>query len=200
MIPNNSSDYTGDVAVLGSLTGPWAQPALCLSDYPENQAPVPVGPENAHQNLSLLVEEGFKQVRGRLSEGRFLVFEAENLAVTNLGGKVDVSPATAGHEDIRQRWILHAVGDPLTTETFYIQSALDKTYIARVPAQGSLTSDVMHAQAFTISYKADGATYSLSRSDKGNSFISFGKSHVSRIAWEGPRAEMFKIFSVSYHQ
>lgn len=197
MKPDTPSDYTGELALLGSLTGPYAEPALCLSDYPKNQAPVPVGPENANQDLSLLVEEGFKQLRGRLTEGRFVVFEAEKLALTNVGRRVSVSRATAGHEDIHQRWILHAIGDPLTTETFYIQSAVDKTYIA---ALGSLTSDVKYAQAFTISYTPQGSTYRLSLSNKGHSFVNFLPGHASPLAWEGAESGMFKIFSVSYHQ
>jgi phospholipase C len=175
---------------------------MCLSEYSDPQAPVPWGPENAHQNLSLLVEEGFKQVRGQLSEGRFLVFESLKLALTNVDGKfVDVSPATAAHENIRQRWILHSVSDPLTTDTFYIQSALDKTYITSL---GSLTSDMKDAQAYTISYTPNGATYSLSRSEtgkgkKGKSFLSFGHGHGLSLAWEGAEAGKYKIFSVSYH-
>ncbi|KAJ5612182.1 non-hemolytic phospholipase C precursor [Penicillium lagena] len=200
--PNNPSDYTGEIALLGSLTGPWAQPAMCLSEYSDPQAPVPWGPENSHQDLSLLVEEGFKQVRGQLSEGRFLVFESLKLALTNVDGKfVGVSPATAAHENIRQRWILHSVNDPLSMDTFYIQSALDMTYITSL---GSLTSDMKDAQAYTISYTPNGATYSLSRSEtgkseKGKSFLSFGHGHGLSIAWEGAEAGKFKIFSVSYH-
>jgi phospholipase C len=199
MLPNSPSDYSGNISTLGSNTGPWAQPGICLSEYSDPQAPVPWGPENANQNLTLLVEEGFKPVRGRLSEGRYLTFEAANLALTNVDGKtVGVSAATANHEDIRQRWIVNAVGDLATTSTFTIQSALDKTYISGFPL-GFLTSDVTKAQAFTFSYTPNGATYSVSLRERANSFVSLLENIESAIAWDNKEAGQFKIYSVSYH-
>ncbi|KAH8809442.1 putative non-hemolytic phospholipase C precursor [Xylogone sp. PMI_703] len=205
MLPNTSDVYSGDIADLGSLSGPWAQPALCLSEFSEHSVPIPFGPENANQDLSKLVEEGFKNVRGRLSEGRFVVFESDHLALTNVNRKlVDALPATAAHDNIHQRWVLHLVGDALTSDTFYIQSAADNTYIASSPL-GSLTSDIKRAQAFTISYTPNGAVYTLSPSNhKGGKnsqkFVSFkGNGRHSSITWDSGREGKFKIFSVNYH-
>jgi phospholipase C len=169
-----------------------------LAEYPDNQAPVPYGPENAHQDLSLLVEEGFRPVRGLLTEGRFLTFEDLGLALTNLNGKtVGVSLATASHSGIRQRWILHATGSP---NTFYIQSAVDKTYIST--KLGSLTPNVKDAQTLTISYTPDGATYSFSIGEKGSSFVSLSSgqssSAASRVSWGIGDIGQFKVYSVSY--
>lgn len=193
--PNAPSDYSGNVTVLGSNTGPWAEPGLCLSEYADPQAPVPWGVENAYQNLTLLVEEGFKPVRGRLSEGRYLTFEAADMALTNVDGEtVGLSAATANHEDIHQRWILHAIGDLATTNTFTIQSAVDKTYISGFPL-GGLTYDVAKAQAFAFSYTPNGATYSVSLRERANSFVSL----VEDIAWDHKIAGEFKIYSVSYY-
>lgn len=197
-LPIQPSDFSGNISTLGSNTGPWAQPSLCLSEYPANQPAVPFGSANANQNMSLLVEEGFKQVRGLLSEGRYLVFETSDRALTNVDGKiVDLSPATAAHEDIRQRWIIHAADDAAIPTSFYIQSALDKTYIAAHPS-GRLTSNVKDAQAFTFKYTANGATYTMQPSDKGNSWLNLLED-LSSLIWEAADAAKFKVFSVAYH-
>ncbi|KAJ5218926.1 non-hemolytic phospholipase C precursor [Penicillium cinerascens] len=198
MLPNEPSDYSGDIAELGSLTGPWAQPSLCLSEYPDNQPAVPFGSANANQNMSLLVEEGFKQVRGQLSEGRYLVFEISGFALTNVRGKiVDLSPATAAHEDIRQRWVIHAADDAPIPTSFYIQSALDKTYLGADPL-GSLVKNVKDAQAFTFEYQPNGATYTVQLSGQSNRWVSFLEVNSS-LAWKDAGAGNFKIFSVAYH-
>jgi phospholipase C len=207
MLPNTSDVFSGDIAHLGSLSGPWAQPALCLSEHSDHSVPIPFGPENANQDLSIVVEEGFKNVRGRLSEGRFVVFESDRLALTNINRKlVGVSSATATHNNINQRWILHLVGDTLTSDTFYIQSAVDKSYISSVPL-GSLTPDIKHAQAFTISYMPNGATYTLSPNTNSEphglnpeKFVSFkGNGRDASISWDTGKEGNFKVYSVNYH-
>lgn len=191
MKPNSSSDYSGDFSI-GSLTGPWVGPADCLSDYSETVPPVPYGPANANQDLSLLVEEGFKRVRGQLSEGHFLTFEIIGLALTNLDGLfVTVSPATSTHQNINQRWIVHYSGDALTTTNFLIQSAADNKYIS---ALGLLTSSAAEAQAFTFKYNAAGATYSITpASERGFSLLSLLSDLLGAALGE------FSIYSVSYH-
>jgi phospholipase C len=193
-LPFNPDQLTGNVSTLGSDTGNYVEPSLCLSEYSNIQPPLPYGPANANQNLSLVVEEGFKQLRGKLSEGRFLTFEVADLALTNLEGMVaDITPASANHESISQRWIIHSTGAP---DTFYIQSALDKTYISSFPALGSLNADVNAAQAFTVSYTPNGATYSLTPTGNTGKFIGVMSSSVD---WAATEAGQFNVFSVSYY-
>ena len=155
---------------------------------------------NAGQDLGQLVEDGFKRVRGLLTEGRFLTFETMGGALTNMGGcSVGLSPATKSHDDIRHRWIVHATGG---INQFLLQSAKDKKYLAGPPHIGSLTRDVQKAQPITISYNPQGSTYSLSIGQKLNSFVSV-KSQTSMfttrspLAWDGGLG-WFEIFSVSY--
>ena len=62
---------------------------------------------------------------------------------------------------------------PGAGNTFYIQSAVDKQYIASQPAVGRLTSRVEDAQAFHINYSPNGARYSLSLAQDGNSYVTF---------------------------
>ncbi|PNY26830.1 Non-hemolytic phospholipase C [Tolypocladium capitatum] len=200
-LPNEPSRYTGNLT-LGSLTGPWVGPARCLSDYKAPNPPIPYGRANANQILSQLVEEGFKPVRGQLTEGRYLTFEIFGNALTNIDGCfVGISRSTERHEDIRQRWVIHAAGG--SSNDFFIQSAQDEKYIASLPSIGSLTSDIKGAQAFTISYNVQGSTYSLRLAQTSNSFVSVDSqtnmySSQSPVRWEGALG-LFNIFSVSYH-
>jgi phospholipase C len=169
---------------------------------------VPYGPANANQNLALLVEEGFKQVRGSLTEGRYLTFEMLGMALTNVGGGfVSVSFATPQHDNIHQRWILHAQGSENTnTNTFTIQSAVDQQYISK-SLLGRLVSKPADAQPFTIVYNPNGATYSLQLGSGGSGrHVSLQQSGggskrngPGSIQWGDATLGSFEIFSVSYH-
>ena len=198
-LPDDPSRYTGNLT-LGSLTGPWVGPARCLSDHTTPNPPIPYGADNANQNLSQLVESGYKRVRGLLTEGRYLTFETMGGALTNMGGcSVGLSPATESHDNIRQRWIIHATGD---LNEFFLQSAKDKKYLAGLPHIGILTKDVQKAQPIIISYNAQGSNYTLSLGQRSNTFVSV-KSQTSMfttrspLAWDGDLG-WFEIFSVSY--
>lgn len=156
--------------------------------------------------MSLLVEEGYKSVRGKLTEGRYLTFETLGLALSNVQGYfTGVSLATDRHEKLHQRWILHSVGGPNYGSDFYIQSALDGQYIAQYPIIGSLTGDKDKAQAFTITYHADTVSYRISPAEIQGKYVSItpkmtkNPRNNDQITWTGNGFGDFKIFSVSYH-
>lgn len=155
-----------------------------------------------------LVEDGFKSVRGRLTEGRYLTFETSGLALANPNGSVvAMSAATKDHEVIEQRWIIHAVRN--VADTFLLQSAIDKAYIGRWPTIGSLVQDATKAQPFVITYHANSTSYSLQPSKPKHSH-SHSKKYISSrlqsrthtngsspVEW-GASGGQLKIFSVSY--
>lgn len=192
---------------LGSLTGPWVGPARCLSDFNATKPPVPYGPDNANQDLSKTVEEGFKRVRGKINEGRYLTLEFGPVALSNFhGAMASVSPATKRHDDINQRWILHHADGDAYGNTFYLQSAADKKYISKWP-MGTLTADVKKAQAFAFDYHASGASYSFRLAHTNDKFVSPTKAKgeragasASTLSWNGPQCAGISIFSVSYHK
>ncbi|KAG5927950.1 hypothetical protein E4U42_001487, partial [Claviceps africana] len=79
--PRNDTNWSGDLD-LGSLTGPWVGPARCKDGFAHgNYPPVPYGRPNAEQNMSALVEDGFKQIRGAITEGRFVTMESNGLGL-----------------------------------------------------------------------------------------------------------------------
>lgn len=205
-LPDDGSHWSGNLS-LGSLTGPWVGAAKCLQDHKSNKPPVPYGVKNANQNMSQLVEAGFKQVRGELTEGRHLTFEMFGLALSNIKGELTgISPATKAHDDPKQRWIIHTVGGPGAGNQFYIQSALDKKYIAGFRFMGQLTSNIKKAQAFTITYNPKGSKYSLTIASKPDTYVklspnakrrSDGLSVSASINWEAGFGG-FSVYSVSY--
>ncbi|KAG5977891.1 hypothetical protein E4U55_006456 [Claviceps digitariae] len=207
VLPNDTPPHWSGNLTLGSLTGPWIGPAKCLQDHKTNKPPVPYGAANTNQNMSLLVEEGFKRARGQLTEGRYLTFEMYGYGLTNVHGKkTGISPAGKRHDDLRQRWIIHTVDGPGSgNNKFYLQSALDKQYISTALSSGGLTSEIGKAQAFVITYNFETAEYSVAVAGKPNStcvkFNAGGRRRVDDMApidWQADSGG-FKIYSVSYH-
>ncbi|KJZ74707.1 hypothetical protein HIM_05824 [Hirsutella minnesotensis 3608] len=206
-LPNERDTYSGNLN-LGSLTGPWVGPARCLQNNRVPVPPIPWGPNNANQRLDQIVEQGFKKVRGTLTEGRYLTFEMNGRALSNNDGRfVDMSTAAYDHNDIRQRWIIYEVGDD--KNQFFIQSALDKKFISGPPNIGSLTTNERRAQTFLIDYDPRTTMYSISRKQPytTNRFVSLKNQRPitqNRFAvnWNGNAAvsDLFEVFSVSYHQ
>ncbi|KAG5983223.1 hypothetical protein E4U55_000513 [Claviceps digitariae] len=207
--PRNDTNWSGDLS-LGSLTGPWVGPARCKDGFAHGNYPaVPYGRQNAEQDMDALVENGFKPIRGAITEGRYVTIESNGLGLASRRHSgVVATEATKSHERLEQRWILHAAvqGDRFGN-TFYLQAAADKSYIS---ANGSLAADVGQAQAFVIEYQANGATFTLRRSDTPGSYVSFGtgagpgprranwQRHGHRIVWDDDEPGLFKIYGVNY--
>ncbi|KAG6007366.1 hypothetical protein E4U21_006070 [Claviceps maximensis] len=209
-LPNDRSQWSGNLS-LGSLTGPWIGPANCLQDHRTNKPPVPYGAHNVNQNMSLLVEEGFKPARGQLTEGRYLTFEMYDCGLTNVDGKrISISFAGQRHDNPRQRWVIHTADGTGSGNKFYIQSAVDKQYISTSLSTGGLTSDAGEAQVFVITYHRETTEYSVAIADRPNTYVKFnpesghGRKHrrgaadTTRIDWQAASGG-FKIYSVSYH-
>ncbi|KAJ4156123.1 hypothetical protein LMH87_001336 [Akanthomyces muscarius] len=191
-----SKAWSGNLS-LGSLDGPWVGPARCLQEHAiGNRPPIPYGEENAKQDMSSLVEDGFKTMRGQLTEGRYVVFEADGFALTNLGGIVGISSGNRKHDKIEQRWILHSLAD--YGNQFYLQSAKDKEYIR---AGGTLTSDKNKAQTLTIDYHADTAGYTLKAGGGKRAVTVETRTHRTRtkgeVNWSGGGTK-FTAYAVSY--
>ncbi|KAE8442943.1 hypothetical protein EG329_002547 [Mollisiaceae sp. DMI_Dod_QoI] len=101
---------------------------FCSTQYPDNLTSIPY---NQVRSDALTVEQGFKQVRGNLTEGRYLVFERNGFALSNTGqGFISITPATPKHETPMQEWVLQQYEAFGTSFKFY--SVTDKRYIDTV--------------------------------------------------------------------
>jgi phospholipase C len=197
--------WSGDLS-LGSLTGPWVGPSKCLNGFEHGNYPtIPYGEANLQQDMDSLVEDGFKQLRGSITEGRYITIETDGLGLTRTKkGNVIAAEILKKHQDIQQRWILHTSDNNRFGNSFYLQSAaMDKPYIS---TNGSLTTDPSDAQPFLFDYTALGATFTLQLDNAGEGeYVSFAKKEkpndkcrgVGSIDWKG-EASKFQIFGVNY--
>jgi phospholipase C len=184
--------------------------AMCQARHKTAHPPIPYGHKNAKADPAKLVEEGFKQVRGSLTEGRYLTFELDGYALTNEAaehGNVTVANSTSMHEGIHQRWILHLAGEQ-GGSIFNIQSALDSSYISTNQALVESRDD---AQVYDITDLGNGQGYSLEikrpthpsdddQNELRKELVDLQMLGVRNGALEtGNSIRGWKIFSVTYH-
>lgn len=200
-------NWSGNLT-LGSLTGPWVGPAKCSGGFSHGNYPaVPYGQENANENMDNLVEEGYKEVRGAITEGRYVTIESDGLGLGRAKSGQVIGIATADkHEDKAQRWILTSSDGNRFGNSFHIQSAVDKSFVG---SNGRLTKDQSGAQAFIFEYQAAGSTYTLRQAGAGNDqYVSIKKRASKKrgnlkcrdtgtVNWQGQKTS-FKVYGVNY--
>jgi phospholipase C len=160
----------------------------CEGLYPTTRPTVPY--TNQTSNVASLSEQGFKEMRGALTEGRYVVLEMNGYALTNTGGNAtdfSASPTTSDHSDLSQRWVFHA--QEVGGDTFTAASAVDGKYISSdIP--GSNESDGL--EVFTVSFQASSG-YAL-RQENGTYVAIDGSGAVGSV----DAISYFKAFSVTY--
>ncbi|KAF2725554.1 non-hemolytic phospholipase C precursor [Polychaeton citri CBS 116435] len=170
-----------------SKDGEWNGYAVCESQYAQRRPPVPYGQQSTA--IDLASEQGYKQVRGQLTEGRFLTLEMNGYALTNAHRRVLSTRATAGHEQKSQRWVLHQQA----SGAFSLSSAVDGKYLT---SDRRLSSDEPNSKThFTIHDLGDGEGYSL-RATNGRYLTVSPYAGIST----SPRPKGFQIFSVTYRK
>ncbi|KAJ5212782.1 uncharacterized protein N7498_004428 [Penicillium cinerascens] len=161
--------------------GKYTGTSNCEAKYPTQRPTVPYGNQSNKTN-ALWFEEGYKEVIGYLTEGRYLTFESSGVALANSGNasKLSTTAAVADHSDLHQRWVVHYTADE-ESQIFQISSALDGKFIG---AKGSLVTGSRKAANITITFLGNGKGYSLQYGD--GTAVGALKSGC-------------KIWSVSYH-
>lgn len=170
-------------------TGAYDGAAYCESLYAVQRPDVPYTAQIAVDDVPSLSEEGFKSMRGALTEGRYIVLELNGYALTNEANKsiVTGTASTSSHSSLSQRWIVHSLVNG--GETFTINSAVDGRYIA---TGAQLVGDSTSAETYTVSFNA-GAGYALRQTD-GN-YVAVGKNGTVQST---AHASYFQAFSVTY--
>lgn len=145
---------------------------------------------------SLYFEDGFKQVIGSLTEGRYLTFESNGYALTNPGstkGKgtdaLTATKTTSKHDSKNQRWVIHS-----SNGTFQISSALDGQFIGKKGTLVAASQQAKSAANFEITFEA-GKGYSVQYS--GGKYLTI-KSN-GKVDAEANSGVEYDVYSVSYH-
>ncbi|KIJ38386.1 hypothetical protein M422DRAFT_781472 [Sphaerobolus stellatus SS14] len=174
---------------LTNAKGQFTGSATCQANFSNPQPPIPYG--NQTRQNSLDIEDGFKSVRGALTEGRYLVFESNGLALSFslvLNG-LGFANATAQHDIDTQRFILHATMPPPAT-TFNLQ-------FAGSPSRGFVDNNILettsasNAAIFNITDLGNGQGYTINQTSGGSLSVLLGE--ISNMT----QTPTFNVFSVT---
>ena len=163
----------------------------CESLYAVIQPPVPYGNQSAC--VSCLSENGFKPVRGALTEGRFLTFESNGYALTNPGHNSSyftTTKTTADHSSMSQRWVAHQLAPG--NDVFTISSAVDGLYVGNLT---TLRNDSGIAEPYSIQFLGDGKGYAMK--NQNGSYLTFESKGVEGIVSFTSTVSSFFLFSVT---
>ncbi|GJJ06186.1 hypothetical protein Clacol_000375 [Clathrus columnatus] len=178
---------------LGSQ-GQFLGDAECQSKFPNPQPPIPFGQQTRENSLN--IETGFKNVRGALTEGRFLVFESGNSALTldTKNEELTVGAAVPTHDTPLNRFVLHATANPPAT-TFNIQffETIDgKTNF--ISSKLEATTSIQDAAVFNITDLGNSKGYTI-QEVSGGGFVSISGNGKSLSV--GKEATAFTVISVT---
>ena len=182
-------------------SGNWDGSSYCESLYKVQQPPVPYGKQDT--NMSSLSEKGFKPVRGALTEGRYLSFEASGYALQNGGGSssnsksalsnssasLTTGKAVSEHDQRSQLFVVHQLQDGGTQ--FQISSASDGSYLT---SGLTFVNGTSSAAALTIKYLGGGLGYSVQTSN--GTYLGIASSGTLSTTGSTPSTG-FSVFSVT---
>jgi phospholipase C len=128
--------------------------------YAVTRPEVPYTSQVAPGDVGSFSEQGFKEMRGALTEGRYIVLEFGGYALTNAGKPATdftTTKATSSHSDVAQRWVVHAL--EVGGDECLISSARDGRYIG---AHTGLVNDVSEPETYMVEFVA-GKEYTLKK-------------------------------------
>jgi len=112
---------------------------------------------------SMEVNKGFKRLRGDVTEGRRLTFEAHNRALSHNGSKLKSSSSSKEHDEKDQLFVVHWQGVNPKDNRFRIATT-DQLYVTK---SLSLSKNEEKAALFSLKDMGNGVGYSISELDSG---------------------------------
>ncbi|KAK9456291.1 phosphoesterase family-domain-containing protein [Dipodascopsis uninucleata] len=167
--------------------GTYVGATVCSEENPGLvQPPIPYGNQTLED--ALWTESGYKQIIGKLTEGRYLVFTNNNHALTVWTGGFQLvsGSAPADYSLKSQRFVVHQIGDAFSTK-FYIQSV----HGGYLNEELLMVSSIKEAAAFNIDYSTKGYTI---KSVKPGLYVTI----KSGLAIYGLIPYYYNIMSVAY--
>lgn len=179
-------------------SGNYIGTANCGNEHHIQQPDPPYGKQDDVTN-TLYFEDGFKEVIGYLTEGRYLVLEKAGAALTNKPNRwpLTTSPGTELHNSKSQRWVLNCHGGE-ESGIFIMSSALDGRWLG---ARGKMlpSDEKPNAEPVRIKFLGNGRGHLLQYAN-GGEFIDI--NHVGGLKMRGSQDipdQGYTIFSVSYY-
>ena len=163
----------------------------CEAEYQNNQPPIPYTGDGVIKDMASVVEKGFKPIRGKLTEGRFLTLETHGFALSHFGCGLPplLRPASAKHDAEGERWRVHA--EELGGTKFTLQSAgSDACYIC---ANLFMCKDKSRAVVFNVNFTPSRG-YTFAVEGQGKALVSNGKNVTLGVGV----GVTFDVFSVNY--
>jgi phospholipase C len=137
-------------------SGNYDDVSICQAEYPNLPTP-PYGAQIAVTEMHTLSEQGFKLMRGALTEGRYITIKANGYALTNPStstNQLSTTAALSDHSDIHQRWIVCQLDVALNVPQFNISSAVDGKFLSQ---HTSLSTAVSGAEVYTVKFLGNGS-------------------------------------------
>ena len=173
-------------------SGNYDDVSICQAEYPNLPTP-PYGIQIAVTEMHTLSEQGFKPMRGALTEGRYITIEANGYALTNPStstNQLSTTPALADHSDIHQRWVVHQLNVAIDVPQFNISSAVDGKFLSQ---RTSLSTAVSGAEAHTVTFLGNGMGYTLQKESGSYLTVDVNGALVISSTPQG-----FQFYSVTY--
>ncbi|KAL4400562.1 phospholipase C [Malassezia pachydermatis] len=166
--------------------------AVCQSRFKQNQPYVPYGNQTELTD-GFPVEKGYKKMRGGMSEGRTMVFETYNNALTHNGNKLGSSSSQKTKDRKSQHFMIHWQSkqqDPKDNR-FKISTLGDnKKYLTK---SLSLSSNEADGVVVSFTDKGNGKGYEIKA---GSQYLNLDKG--GSVSWVGSNPTTFDLYSVTY--
>lgn len=170
----------------------------CQSRHSQTRPPVPYG-EQSNLSDSLFFEDGFKEVVGYLTEGRYLVFSKNGYALRGHNKRWDLDTGKPGHlyDKKENRWILHYTQDE-ESEIFTLENALDGRWLG---PRGELQASEARSSAshIRITFLGNGLGYTLRYADSGEYLDIDNLGNMVLRNSDSGLDQGFHVVSVTYH-
>lgn len=170
----------------------------CQSRHSQTRPPVPYG-EQGNLSDSLFFEDGYKEVVGYLTEGRYLVFSKNGYALRGQNKRWDLDTGKPGHlyDKKENRWILHYTEDE-ESEIFTLENALDGRWLG---PRGELQAPEARSSAsqIRITFLGNGLGYTLRYIEGGDYLDIDSLGNLVLHNSDSGLDQGFSVVSVTYH-
>ena len=163
----------------------------CMKKYKGmNQPPVPYGNQTELKH-GYDVEKGYKQIRGELTEGRYLTLETYSHALSHKGNKLGSASSSHQKNSDDELFVVHWLGHQPKDHRFHIATSGGKN-ASYVKDDLSLTSSKSQAGTFTFDYKSSAKGFTIKVGDK---YLSMDEDGSVKTVKNG--ATTFTLYSVT---